>query len=287
MSISIENYVIRKRVGEKEAHKMIKNAGFDCVDYSFYWCDDLQLLDDNYLDKAKNAREYLDEIGLVCNQSHAPFDFNDSLEMNDSCKQYLDIKRAIEAAGVLGAKAIVVHAIKHAHNAGEEFLSYNEKFYKSLEETAEKSGIKIAVENLFASDSKTGFLGSLLGSPEVLSDFITNRLGTKNFCACIDLGHAALTGCEPYEFIDKMAKGVIGALHVQDNDYKADRHIPPFHGNLDWAKITESLKNYGYNGEINFEVVHYLNRFPTPFLPTALKFVADIGRYLETKVGLN
>ena len=88
----------------------------------------------------------------------------------------------------------------------------------------------------------------------MLSDFITNRLGTKNFCACIDLGHAALTGCEPYEFIDKMAKGVIGALHVQDNDYKADRHIPPFHGNLDWAKITESLKNYGYNGEINFEV---------------------------------
>ena len=185
MSISIENYVIRKKFGEKEAHKMIKDAGFDCVDYSFYWCDDLQLLDDNYLEKAKAAREHLDEIGLVCNQAHAPFDFVDSLEMNASCKQYLDIKRAIEAAGVLGAKSIVVHAVKHSHNAGEEFLAYNEKFYKSLEETAEKSGIKIAVENLFASDLRVSTFNTLASDHRCLREqlgCIFNRL-----CNCFIL----------------------------------------------------------------------------------------------------
>ena len=32
MKLAIENYAIRKKVGDFEALNMIKNAGFDCVD---------------------------------------------------------------------------------------------------------------------------------------------------------------------------------------------------------------------------------------------------------------
>lgn len=286
MSISIENFMVRQKMGEKEALKAIKDAGFDCVDYSFYWSDELHILDDNYAEYAKDLRKYMDEIGLVCNQTHATFDFQPHMEMSMSCKEYRDTVRSIEASGILGAKCVVVHALKTAHCDDEEYLEINRKFYKSLEDTAKKSGVKIGVENLFYYDKKCECHRGSFGNPKMLSAFV-REMGTDNFCACIDLGHASLVGYEPQDFVNGMDKGLIEALHVQDNDYHGDRHVPPFHGGFNWEKIIESLKNYGYTGEINFEVFWYLSNYPKELLPSALKHVANIGRYLEERIGLN
>ncbi len=286
MSISIENFMVRQKMGEKQALRAIKDAGFDCVDYSFYWSEEYHVLDDNYVEYAKDLRKYMDEIGLVCNQTHATFDFQPHMEMSMSCKEYRDTVRSIESSGILGAKCVVVHALKNAHCDDEEYLEINRKFYKSLEEVAKKSGVKIGVENLFYYDKKCECHRGSFGNPKMLSAFV-KEMGTDNFCACIDLGHASLVGYEPHDFIDGMDKGLIEALHVQDNDYHGDRHIPPYHGKFDWEKIAESLKNYGYKGEINFEVFWYLSNYPKELLPSALKHVANIGRYLEKKIGLN
>lgn len=286
MSISIENFMVRQKMGEKQALKAIKDAGFDCVDYSFYWSEEYHVLDDNYVEYAKDLRKYMDEIGLVCNQTHATFDFQPHMEMSMSCKEYRDTVRSIEASGILGAKCVVVHALKNAHCDDEEYLEINRKFYKSLEEVAKKSGVKIGVENLFYYDKKCECHRGSFGNPKMLSAFV-KEMGTDNFCACIDLGHASLVGYEPRDFIDGMDKGLIEALHVQDNDYHGDRHVPPYHGKFDWEKIAESLKNYGYKGEINFEVFWYLSNYPKELLPSALKHVENIGRYLEKKIGLN
>lgn len=84
MGISIENYTVKKLLGEEDGLLAIKNAGFDAVDYSFYWSEEFGLLDDDYLDKAAKVRKYIEKINLKCNQSHAPFGFRHQMEMNDS-----------------------------------------------------------------------------------------------------------------------------------------------------------------------------------------------------------
>lgn len=285
MSISIENYMVRKKLGEKQALKAIKDAGFDCVDYSFYWSQEFHALDDNYEEYAMDLRSYMDKIGLVCNQTHADFDYSYTMPMDISCNEYARVVRSIAASGILGARCVIVHALKTAHCDDDEFLEINRKYYKSLEAAAKKSGVKIGVENLFYYDEKCGCHRGAFGNPKMLSAFI-NELGTDSFCACIDLGHASLVGYEPQDFIDGMDKGLIQALHVQDNDYHGDRHLPPFHGGFNWEKIAESLKNYGYKGEISFEVFWYLSNYPGELLPSALRHVASIGRYLEEKTGL-
>ena len=145
--------------------------------------------------------------------------------------------------------------------------------------------MKIGVENLFYYDKKCECHRGSFGDPKMLSAFV-KEMGTDNFCACIDLGHASLVGYEPQDFIGGMDKGLVEALHVQDNDYHGDRHVPPFHGGFDWEKIADSLKNYGYKGEINFEVFWYLSNYPKELIHSALTHVANIGRYLEMKIGL-
>ena len=71
MKLSVENYVPRERVGDLEGLKMIKDAGFDCVDYSFYWAkEDFPMYTDQYRAYAQRVRAYLDSIGLRCNQAH-------------------------------------------------------------------------------------------------------------------------------------------------------------------------------------------------------------------------
>jgi len=37
MRLSVETYVLHKRYGDERAAEMLKKAGFDSIDYSFYW----------------------------------------------------------------------------------------------------------------------------------------------------------------------------------------------------------------------------------------------------------
>ena len=91
--------------GEEYAHTR-HNAGFDAVDYSFYWAKgDRYALGDDYRDRAARLRTVLDEIGLACNQSHAPFRLNRTGALNLDCPEYAEIVRSMETAAILGASA--------------------------------------------------------------------------------------------------------------------------------------------------------------------------------------
>lgn len=39
MDISIENHVLHSRYGDRKALELLKEAGFNRVDYSFYWME--------------------------------------------------------------------------------------------------------------------------------------------------------------------------------------------------------------------------------------------------------
>lgn len=281
MRLSTESFVLRERFGDSEAFRMIKAAGFDCVDYSYYHLDEAHpALGDNYRAYAHELRAQLDALSLCCNQAHAPYSFLYGMEQSESDPEYRRLLRAIESAAILGASYIVVHSITPpADLKATEFENYNYEFYKGLQPYAEKFGIKIAVENLFFRDPKMRFLRPKLGTPRDLRAML-DRLDSEAFVACVDIGHASNTWGEPQDFITALGGEYIGCMHFQDGDYVDDRHMLPFLGQFDWHAIMRAIKAAGYRGDLTFEIVKYLKGLPNELLPAALALAAQCGRYL-------
>lgn len=277
MKTILDFYDLTRRFGDFEAAKMVKAAGYDGLDYPFY--GSLPLKDEAHFQALK---EHLDALGLICPQAHAPFTMRHGMEFSESQEEYAAVLRAFRISRILGVKQIVVHALNLPEGSSEEeFNQYNFAYYKSLEPYAKEAGLKIAVENLFHRDRKRGYLVGVLGTPDRLCRMVQS-LG-EGFTACIDLGHAALTGMEPEDFIAGMTPGVLGCLHVQDVDYKEDRHTLPFVGDLHWYKIMESLKAIGYDGHFTYEILSFLRRFPDDLYSEALAFTYTVAKKLTEK----
>ena len=260
------------RFGSRAAIKMIKDAGFDCYDYSMYGAD---VLGDDYREKAEELKKYADEIGIACNQAHAPFEIGADDEFVPENKCYLRLIRSIEAAAMLGADNIIVHAIKDNLPPDVDFYELNTRFYKSLVPYCERFKIHVSVENLFGWNNGAT---PVLSDPREHMEFVRG-LGSEWMNICVDVGHSAITGHKPEEVIGAMDSKILKALHIHDNGLFYDDHLIPYAGKINWDGVTAALKKIGYSGEFTFEIFGYLDRLPDALIPDALKFAEKIGRY--------
>lgn len=283
MKLSAETYVMRERFDDKTAIKMLKDAGFDCFDYSLYWAEgEKNMLGDDYLSRAEDLRAYADGIGIECNQAHSPFDVRHTDEFDVSNGKYRELVRSLEFAAVMGAKTVIVHAIKDDVPSDTDIFKLNREFYSSLIPYCEKFGIDISVENLFA--YKDGVFNPVLAQPSEHIEFVKS-LNSDRFNICLDVGHSAITGVLPENAVLGMDKNILKALHIHDNDFKGDRHLMPYFGNFDWDKICGALKEIGYDGELTFEIFGTLRKLPSGALFDALVFARKIGDILIEKIG--
>ena len=98
MILSMEHFPVRAKFGEEQTFKMLKDAGFSGVDYSFNaWGDGTSIDLENHIEKAKETKRLLDKYGLVANQAHAPFFFKYGEEMSLENKNFLDIFRIMDS----------------------------------------------------------------------------------------------------------------------------------------------------------------------------------------------
>ncbi len=287
MKLSMETYNLVKRFGEKKAIQMIKDAGFDSLDYSFYWLDDeikKEVFGIDYLKHAKELRSFLDDIGITCNQAHASFDFSidrDTMDMEN--ENYSNIVKSLEIASVLGADNIIVHAIRPKD--GESVFETNFKFYKSFEPYLQRFKIHLAIENLFGApyDAEAKrYMGNSFDRPELMKEII-EKLDSEWFVCCIDVGHATLTGIEPQDHIRGMDNKLLKAVHIQDNDGNQDRHWLPYVGNINWDEVASSLKDIKYDGDITLEIFNFLKKYDDELIPEVLRFAEKTGRYILNK----
>lgn len=278
MELAVEGW-IRNRVGDEKALRMIKDAGFDAVDYSFYWPrEGDNVLAGDYVQRAHALRQYLDAIGLACHQAHAPFEMKYGEPWDESSQHYADIVRSMEFAAILGADHIVVHSLRP--DDGVDLLDCNTRYYQSFEPYCQKYQIKIAIENLFISDKKCRCFRDRIGRADSMKE-ILRRLSSPWYVLCVDVGHAAISGTEPEELIAALDAQCLRGLHIQDTNYLGDCHMAPYMGGLlDWDKITSALAHIQYRGDFTFEVFAYLKKMPETLLPDALSLVAKIGRYM-------
>jgi sugar phosphate isomerase/epimerase len=279
MKISVEIYTLAQRFGDERAIELIKEAGFDAVDLSYYYARDIEeITGDGYLRHVEKMRAYLDKYGLVANQAHAPFKFKYGMQMDESEPDYRSIVRSIASAGMIGAKNIIVHSIIVPEGVSIE--DYNVEYYSSLIPYCEKYGICVAIENLFAPAAEPNTYTGRFGSPEDLNR-VVERINSPYIVACVDVGHASLTGYKPEEFIAGMNPDILAALHIQDTDYLSDRHMLPYTQTFDWTAIMTALKEKGYRGDLTLEIIKYLGKFPDELLPDALLLAGKVANHLR------
>lgn len=286
LSLSCFEFLL-KNPNQEEAFRMIKAAGFECVDHQYTSLDDyleeelpFYPLGDDYLERAKRTREALDKVGLVCNQSHAPFGMKYGEPFDESCYHFKELVRSLEAASILGAPHTALHPIPRVPTY-DEFIEYNAKFYKALIPYCEKFNIKIALESSHAKYREDGVLKVYMNSGE---DFlnIVNEVNSPYCVALIDTGHAAGNGMGhlPEDYIKKMNGDILVGLHIQDSDYLHDNHTTPFFQHLNWEKIMKALSDIDYTGDFTYEDVNVRRYFPVELFESTVKYRAKVGRYL-------
>ena len=293
MLISTELHPISGRYGDEAAIRMVKEAGFDAFDLSLFRMN----ADASYGPNREYYRDYMDSLkraagraGIVCDQAHAPFASSCGDPQKDE-NTYRMIERAIECAAILGAKTIVVHPKQHLKYADHaaRLRELNLEFYARLARAGEKYGIRIAVENMWQCrderrpDGRIWICDSTCSSAEEFCDYV-DMTGSPWITACLDIGHAPLTGREAAGMIEALGHDRLQALHVHDNDLIEDSHTLPFMGQIDFEPVCRALAKIRYAGDMTLEADGFLRRVPEALYPQALSYMADTARYLAERV---
>ena len=288
MLLSTTTAALQAVFGPKEAVRILKEIGFDAYDMSLMRMPEAGFefgtANANYVETAKELRAYADSLGIVCNQSHAPFPLhkNENDPVNRERNAFWNenilswCTKALEITSILGGQHCIIHPYnnwKPKENA--------ERVYAPLLPYAKKFGVKIAVENMW--NWPQGSPVSVPCACSLPENFKAHMdlLDPEWFVACVDIGHGEMfrSQTSTKELLLSLGDRV-QALHVHDNDCWHDDHTFPFFGKIDWESVCDALKKIDYQGVLTFEADAPVERFPDELKKDALTLLHKIGRYL-------
>lgn len=289
MLVSTSTSMIGK-VGYEKNIELLKKAGFTAFDINLAGPNEIMITKDfngdDYKERAYKLREFADSIGLVCNQSHAPFgsQYGDATPDTELFKKTV---RSMEVASIMGAKGIVVHPMqfKYHHYYKDELKEINYRFYNDLLPYAEKFNIVMYTENMWnARPVSHVIIPSTCSWAEEFCEYI-DMIDSPYMKGCVDIGHLILTGENITRIIEMMGPNRLAALHIHDVYPQSDAHIIPYLGCVDYEEMLTALKKIGYKGDITFESGNFERHFPTEELQlSALRLTADIGHYFKSRL---
>lgn len=283
MLLSTQTAALQNSFGFNEAVRIIKEAGFDCYDFSMTrmcW-EGHPLNRSDYKESVIALRKFADGLGIPCNQSHAPFpshrpnDEHWNSHIGEWCV------RSLEITSLLGGKICVVHPYNN-WTPKENF----ERVYQPLLPYCKKYNVKVAVENMWnwPSDSPVA-VPCACSLPENFCEHMS-LLDPEWFVACLDIGHAEMfpDRTSAVELIHALGSR-LQSLHVHDNDRLHDDHAFPFSGKIDWDGVCTALREVGYGGDFTFEADSAVDKYPDPLKADAEKLLQKIGRDLIARIG--
>jgi sugar phosphate isomerase/epimerase len=150
------------------------------------------------------------------------------------------LSRSIDMAQRLGAQTVVVHP---------PFLwqrTASAIFAPSIAELQERTGVRIAVENMFPVKVRGAVVNSY--RPH------WNPVSAGHRWLTLDLSHTATSGIDALELAATMGNR-LGHLHLADgNGSTKDEHLVPGRGGQPCAEILELLARNGYQGSVVVEI---------------------------------
>lgn len=290
MKISTQTGSFMKYFSDREIVDILKDAGFDAIDYSFFDVErcNPDISDAEYKERFTELRKYAEDKGLYFNQSHAP---HPSSLMDEAFtkRRFDELITALKNSSYLGVRNIIIHPCQHLrYYTGENteaLYEMNLEFYARLIPYCEEYGITVCTENMWQcyGDSKR-IWDSTCSKAEEFVRYV-DGIGSPFVKACVDIGHTVLVGENPVKMITALGHRV-AALHVHDNDGIRDEHTVPFHGIIKWNEVAKALKDIGYSGEITLETEGFMNQYniPKKLVPASAKYMAETARLFADMV---
>ena len=96
---------------------------------------------------------------------------------------------------------------------------------------------------------------------------------------CYDFGHAELVNPHHRQNLNLLGHR-LHCVHVQDNHGKADEHLMPFYGTIDWVDAMAGLADIGYTGDLTFEIQEFGRHLPKELKYLVAEESLVIGRHL-------
>ena len=197
-----------------------------------------QLLEQPELEK--HFRNHLAQCGLELFDAHAPHRAGQNIGC-DAARHAGVValqKQVIKLAGDLGVRTLTMHiAVPEMHRTSEQealnrIRNGVEQALEALLPVAEQCGVVIALENHCG---KSGSCRQLCGYME--------KFHNSNLGICYDAGHANIkpqTIDDDDDDLDLVLPYLV-TVNVHDNDGKADCHLLPGKGSINWQKLLSRL----------------------------------------------
>ena len=273
--------ILEGKYGIEKAIEMLKEAGFEGIDYTM----SEEAYKDDYKAYAERINAACKKYGIPVVQLHGPIP-KYQLHQTEAREAFMKMaERAIEFAGLIGSANVVLHPMRVAKGTHEEQLDINLGEYRPLIPLAKAAGVKIAIENMCS------FKINEFGEPvkHVCKSAEEHARYIDAFCddtvtACFDTGHAAASSEEICEFVRILGGKRLTALHVHDNDCKNDLHTLPYNHSIKFDPFLTALADIDYQGDFTLECIYYLRQLPEGLYMPALKYMAEIARYMRDEV---
>ena len=140
-----------------------------------------------------------------------------------------------------GAKIVTVHPDSGRGAVDQTtVVSLNALSFKIISDEAEKRGLTLVAENVPGNFSSVESLKALLASVPALGFHL-------------DVGHAHIRG-NRFRRLLSAFKSKLLHVHLSDNRFRADDHMPIGAGNIDWGEVIPAIKKSGYDSTITLEV---------------------------------
>ncbi len=259
-----------------ESIDICSSAGFSVLDFNFCrFCRGEEfMMKSDWQDSLLTLREYAEKKGITFSQSHGYLPRATDTDETHNRNMFI---RTIEGTSLLGAKTIVLHPVS-VYDGG--VLSCEKSMQKNIEditlylETAHKTGVTIAIENLFDMEAGENFASKTDNLLELIAHFKDNHLGV-----CYDFGHGNLTRNDHIKELQKIGRH-LKALHVNDNDGKSDQHLLPGFGIIDWQSVIATLKEIDFQGNFTYEAHSVTKGMDESFHLPILKYALSVGQTL-------
>jgi L-ribulose-5-phosphate 3-epimerase len=285
MLLSTQTHALSDAFGDEKAIRILAENGYDAADYSMFGME----RPDHFLNTPeseahiKNLRRVAGEIGIVFNQSHAPFPSYIPGREDYNSHMSKALRRSIEITAALGAKIVIIHPITLPDSDAQR--EANIRLYEDLRPVLREYKVRAALENMFGGrDNATGRLTLAACSDVLQFNEYLDLLGYDEFTACLDLGHCGLVGFNAADMIRGLGHDRLGALHVHDNNFADDLHTLPYLHKLDWPQICAALREINYAGEFTLEADSFIFRFPDALKPAASRFMSQVGHALTATI---
>lgn len=292
-----------------EGFRVLKEAGFDCADFSLnrylenkslykgeindFFDKSIPELEEFFAPHKKAAKE----CGIRIHQMHMPYPLyvpNGKEELNAYLRNVVAPK-SLHICKFFECKYIVVHGFKLARYLGSEELEWEktEKFIHSIAPMAKEMGITLCIENLYNSIGNHMVEGPCCDVEKAVEriDRINAQYGAEVLGFCFDVGHANLVGLDFYDFMSRLGHR-LKVFHIHDNDGVRDLHQIPYtftktrenKPSTDWDGFIKGLRAINFQGVLNFEASPVVSSFPEEMRKEVLVFLAKIGYYFLNQI---